>query len=510
MLSHFCRSSALGAALFVAAPASGQSEPGPAYLAYAGPHSSSPASAFGHLFLVLAASDSMPVPLWDVVSFGADTDGAGPLKFFVAGIVGGFSGRYERVPFHEKSRDYESIDDRDLWLLELRLSADERRRLDEVIDAAAGLRYPYTFFVRNCAWYLQELLARADVGLPAPSGLTSPTDVWSMIANTTLAGRTLFRPAAHRRIAMQYAMLDDRAVRRIERDPWDVVAADTAWIARLDPASRMVVSEYAGWRSVKTRGRLPPSTIVGLAALRDFIATNANEPARNWGADPDMAAGTIVRPPAFHRYTRISAGYRTGSGGNRLQLRIRPALHDQADPWVAHRPVNTLEFLTIEVSGRPETMDLRLESFVLFSQRSLTANSWLDRRSSWMLEAVLERGGLASRGLQAAIRTGSGKAFATNTFHAYGIITAGAAASTDAATLAIGFELGALLTGGDRWRGGGRWVHERDVAAIRGAGVSRAEIWGRRDLGNDAGVRIGARRLPVGSQYFIAADWYPR
>jgi hypothetical protein len=43
------------------------------------------------------------------------------LAFLVKGVLGGFDGQYHRMLFHENSRDYELLEDRDLWLLELRL-----------------------------------------------------------------------------------------------------------------------------------------------------------------------------------------------------------------------------------------------------------------------------------------------------------------------------------------------------------------------------------------------------
>ena len=54
-------------------------EYGPAYLAYAGPYSGSPSSAFGHIFLVLARSPEDPLPLWEVVTFTAVTHDVDPV-----------------------------------------------------------------------------------------------------------------------------------------------------------------------------------------------------------------------------------------------------------------------------------------------------------------------------------------------------------------------------------------------------------------------------------------------
>lgn len=503
------RTVVLGAAMLVAAPSYGQSEMGPVYLAYAGPHSSSPASAFGHLFLLLAESDEVPLPLWDVVSFAADTEESGALRFLTAGIAGGFSGSYERLKFHEKSRDYEALDDRDLWLLELNLSHEQRFRLTEAISATAGAQYPYTFFVQNCAYYLQKLLAEARLGVSMPSGPTSPTGVWRLLEEAGVGGETLFRPATSRRLKARLANLRDPDIDRLKHERWEDVVADTAWSNALDRETRFAVSDYFAWRTLHRRSLLPEAATIGISFLRALAAADTSGPR----ASPDRVSSRIgdrVPSPAFHRYSRISAVYATGVDGARVHLRFRPALHDAADPWLAHRPVNTLEFLTLEISGQLRSADLRLERLVLFSQRSLTAASWLNRRTSWMLEAQIERPGLLGDGLQAVLRGGTGGAATLGPLHGYGLLTTGATTTSKSAAVSIGIESGLLLFLGRQWRSGATWAHERNLSEPIRLGFSRGEIWVRRDLTSDAGVRLAGEWTSQGANYFLTVDWYPR
>src|SRR5690242_18400045 len=103
---------------------------GPAYLGYAGPYSASPSSSFGHLFLVLAEKPDDPPLLWDVITFTAVTFDADPLRFVMVGMLGGFPGRYSRRKFHQQAREYELLNDRQMWLVELRLSPAQRSSIE--------------------------------------------------------------------------------------------------------------------------------------------------------------------------------------------------------------------------------------------------------------------------------------------------------------------------------------------------------------------------------------------
>ena len=106
---------------------------GPVYLVFAGPFSSSPSSAFGHLFLVFQSDLDLPLPLWDVVSFNAKVLDEGPLRFYFIGITGGFLGSYKTIPFHQQAREYEVLEDRDLWLYQLRLSSQDRDNISATL-----------------------------------------------------------------------------------------------------------------------------------------------------------------------------------------------------------------------------------------------------------------------------------------------------------------------------------------------------------------------------------------
>jgi len=173
-----------------------------------------------------------------VVTFNAETYGANPLRFVTVGIAGGFLGRYQRTDFHEKTREYELFDDRDLWLVRLTLSRDERIALEEALNATRGRWYPYTFFDQNCAYYLQSILAEATGSIPEPSGIISPTSVVEAILRSPLAGQSFIRPAASQRLETLARSAHDHVVARLKADDWQAVAADTIWLASLSTPGR--------------------------------------------------------------------------------------------------------------------------------------------------------------------------------------------------------------------------------------------------------------------------------
>lgn len=484
--------------------------PAPVYLAFAGPYSSSPSSAFGHLFLILPSSPNEPPPLWDVVSFSAETFGAGPFRYATVGIAGGFLGRYERLRFHEKARDYELLEDRDLWLLELDLSSAEAAALHRELAATAGRWYPYTFFEKNCAYYLQRLLARASGSVNPPSGPTSPTGVFQAVLDTELAGATFFRPGSSRRLREMRAGANEDVVSRLSEGPWSAVAADTAWLRQLPAVDRRFAHEYFNWKALHRTSMLDEDSRSGLALLRTLNARPSTD--GDEASSPVRGAGQRIPRPTFHGYTRLSFSHvASGSAPTRVSVRYRGALHEATDPWLAHRPLNTLVFLALDVSSPSNQFDPRIDAFTVFSQRSLSPADWITPRRSWMLEVLARRGGLFDdRTVHLEARAGLGKTVQlSGKAHAYGLITAAVVGPCcDRAAFAPGLEMGLVWLATDRMRSGFRWSREHSVSEWSRT-HERLRLWARYDLGTRWGITLISESTPLGRSLKSRLDWYP-
>lgn len=481
---------------------------GPVYLAYAGPYSSSPSSAFGHLFLVIPDYAGQPAPLWDVVTFSAETFGADPLRYMTIGIAGGFLGRFSRLDFHEKTREYEVLDDRDLWLVQLALTPAQREDLDRELAELEGRWFPYTFFEKNCAYYLQALLSRATGQLPLPTGMVSPLDVVATTLESGLSGTSHYRPAASRRLRAMAAGVQPEVTRRLKDTPWVTVLSDTVWIHGLPPLERRFLHQFAWLRATSEHRALPPAAQAGLALLRRLNG----QPSTNDGETLSVTgAGDPILPPAFHRYSRMRVGFVEHPRGRRISARYRGALHDEVDPWSGHRPLNSMEFLSLEVSAPTDHLALQVDEIVLFSQRALSPSDWIAGRTSWLFEAQARRGGIFdSEAIHMETRAGLGKTTERgSSWYTYWLVTAAVVAVwDDDVAFAPGLELGTAVAVGPDWRLGARWTREHHVGQWELV-HQRIHGWIRRDLGSRLGIVGRGESGPGGELFSISIDWYP-
>ena len=482
------------AVLLACATSWGQVRPGsgPAYLVYAGPYPSSPPSAFGHLFLLFDPGDGSPLPLWDAVSYGVETQDVGSLSYFVKGIVGGYRGSFTVTPFNRKSRDYQVVEDRDLWFVRLQLPEAQLATLIDAVGQSQSAQLPYSFFHRNCAYYVQGLLCQAIPAVPEPRLFTSPAGVISRVIKAGVA------PQGFRRLSQsQYLAARFRDGARLGAPPSaePPVGRRPPWngpLTELTVEDRLVLMDLLEWRSAHAKSGPDSASMATLAMLRRLNATSAapdvHEDSAADARSQDWNPGVL--PP----YGKLTAGWRLTDTGPRVSLRYRPAMHAVADPGTGYRPINTLELLAVEVSrgGR----STRVDEFILFSQTSLNPIDCVSRRRSWFVEAAARRGSVfGAHPVRYGLGSGLGRTYLHGRctyFYALGTLGVQFVHSR-AAALTPGLSMGAcLIPSGAGWRLGTWATAETDASRPHRRSVA-AGAWVRRDIGSRAGVEVTAK-----------------
>ncbi len=242
--------------------------------------------------------------------------------------------------------------------------------------------------------------------------------------------------------------------------------------------------------------------------LRHLNAQDTRELSDSMSRGP----GTSIPPPDFHKYTRLRVGVVEQSRrGSRLSLRLRGALHDQADPSIEHRPISSMELLAVEASTPTDRLAPRIDEAVLFAQRALSPSNWISSRKSWMIEAIARRGGvIADSALHVETRGGLGWTVelpAQTYAYALGTI-AGVGICCGDAALAPGVEVGFALQAFRRWRAGIRWIREHSLNDWAN-NQERLKAWIRLDLGQRLGILMIGEKDPMGDHVKFGLDWYP-
>ena len=288
------------------------------YLVYAGPYASSPASTFGHLYLAFADSADHVPSLWDVYTFNAETYDAGSFKYVATGISGGFLGRFERTKYLTKVQDYVIEEDRDLWIFELNLGHGQVSSLREALSYRLGHWQPYTFFKRNCAFYVQDLLNQFTDSIRSPFGITSPSSVVRDAISANIVGEVYFKPRMSVSLRSKAEVIGEDLQGIVKENSWEKALSEVVSKDELSAQQLSFLVLYFWWAQREAESRLPPHVENALEELRFKSVERrvAFDSKSEW-------IGQLATPGYFHPYSRVSSKVGTQRKNAFYSLAIR-------------------------------------------------------------------------------------------------------------------------------------------------------------------------------------------
>ena len=129
-------------------------------------HINSPASMYGHTFLRLSSDRNTPL-ISNAINFAANTNDTNGLIFAYKGLFGEYEGRYSILPYYEKIKEYNNLEQRDIWEYEIDLTQEE---IDKLVLHSFELKDSYAdyfFFKENCSYSILWLfeVARPNLNL---------------------------------------------------------------------------------------------------------------------------------------------------------------------------------------------------------------------------------------------------------------------------------------------------------------------------------------------------------
>ncbi len=130
-------------------------------LIFSGYYINKPASAFGHTFFRLRSAEGQKKnnDLLDFgVDFNANVDTNNPLMYGVKGILGGFSSNFKLMPYYAKIREYNDMENRELWDYELNFTDKDLKFFVAHLFEMNRALYEYYYFTENCSYHVLNFI----------------------------------------------------------------------------------------------------------------------------------------------------------------------------------------------------------------------------------------------------------------------------------------------------------------------------------------------------------------
>ena len=365
-----------------------------ATLVFPAAYLNSPASMYGHTFLRLdppaGPNGSTHNPLLSyAINYAANGNEAEGLAFAFKGLMGLYPGQFTNSPYYLRIRDYNDLENRDIWEYDLNLSAQEMNRLLAHAWELGPTRFDYFFFDENCSYHLLALLDAARPGLRLTDQFTwraIPIDTVRAVTETPgLLKRTHYRASNSTELRYRAELIGPERARSAKQmalglQPLDSLLAnepDAGMRARMLEVSERYLAYDATQRDL---GPLVQSRRVQLLSARASLPAGSG-----------IEVPTPVTPPqAGHGTARLDVLTGQRNGQATLQINARPAYHDLLDPEDGFQRGSAIQFFRLELS-KTENGGLQLERLTPVDIVSLSPYDGLISARSWRVRFGLTR-----------------------------------------------------------------------------------------------------------------------
>ena len=374
-----------------------------------------PASMYGHTLLRIDAKDQDEHTrlLAYTIGYAAATNETNGLTFAIKGLMGGYPGSFSIEPYYLKVREYNDIDNRDIWEYRLALTPAEIDRLLMHVWELGPISFDYYFFDENCSYHLLSLLEVARPGLR----LTDRFRWWAMPSDTVravvsqpgLLKEAIFRPANATIIRQRMAALNQHQRKLARRLSNNDIKPGAEQIRQLEPDMQAQVLEL-GYDYLtylrSTKGDWPEAGRLSLDLLR--ARSNMDVP----DATP-LVAVPATRPDQGHDTAKASLGWGSRDGEHYQEFTLRPSYHDQNDPEGGYTRGAQIQFFGLALRHYENGVGTRVENFIPLDIFSLSPRNDYFQPVSWKINAGWSRKRFAdgTQPLVARLNGGMGRAW---------------------------------------------------------------------------------------------------
>ncbi len=347
-----------------------------------------PASMFGHTLLRVDAEDQDERTrlLAYAINYAAATDEKNGVVFAVKGLLGGYPGMFSISPYYAMVKQYNDLENRDIWEYRLNFTPDEIDRMLMHTWELGRAYFDYYFFDENCSYHLLSLLEVARPGLK----LTDKFRWWAIPSDTIrvviqqagLLKAVVYRPARSTVLRHRLSRMDADQQELAKSLTKGKLSPTDPSVERLSVEERANVLElayeYLDYQRVSGHGpqRDAARTAVALLKARSQLALSPDSPA---------VPAPAVSPDQGHETARIAIGYGQQAARRFVELNVRPAYHDLLDSEGGYVRGAQIEFLASALRYYQHEDELKLENFSLIDIASLAPRNRFLKPISWKI-----------------------------------------------------------------------------------------------------------------------------
>ena len=312
-----------------------------ATLVFSSGYMGSPASMFGHTFLILERSDANRLLSLSVNYAARSDESFGPI-FAFKGLFGLYQGLYSFTPYYNKINEYVYSEMRDMWEYKLNFTEDEMRRMVMHIIELEEIESDYYFMSENCSYNLLFLLEIARPQHPLTDYFylrtAEPMETARKVIDYGMTDSVSYRPSLYSKIVHRAGSIDKdyekKAIALARGKPFeDSFNSNDEKAKTLDLAS-----EYLQFLLIKGR-------ITQEEYAKRLVAVLQKRSELDYAGNTLADLTTPSSPEFSHKSSKLSLGGGIYADKNFLEFKYRLTCHEFMDEDEGLAPNSEYSFM---------------------------------------------------------------------------------------------------------------------------------------------------------------------
>ena len=342
-----------------------------------------PASTFGHT-LIRIDGDYQSKLLSYATTYAAYADDTNGILYAFKGIFGYYKGYFTILPYYEKIKEYNDLEQRDIWEYRLNLTEDEVSKMLLHLWELREIYSDYYFFDENCSYSLLFMIeaARPSLRLTDEFGpWVIPIDTLRAMKKEGLVEAVEYRPSKGTKIRHIASLLDERAqsstigvVAKTLKPEEVEESAPGEKIKVLDLASELIQYGYNEKELTKEEYQ------------REFLNVLMARSRLGSPGDGDYRIQVPLQPEEGHGSSRLTVGLGLKGGDFYQEMRYRAAQHELSDPSGGYIEGSEIVFFSMTVRNTPADGGVRLEGLDIINIVSISPRDRFFKPTSWKVK----------------------------------------------------------------------------------------------------------------------------
>lgn len=378
-------------------------------LLFTNAYMNNPASLFGHTLLRIDTARQGTQLLAHGANYGAFTGEQNGLLFAVHGLTGGYYGGFTVKPYYDIINQYNNIENRDIWEMNLDFTSEELDMLMAHLWEVGQAQSRYYFFTENCSYMLMEVLDAVRPSLKLAKDFPAhaiPLDTMKAVQSRSgLVKGVHYRPSRQNKILYRYQQMTPEQKESYKKLIKDQNTDDPSLSAGvLETAYQYVQYQYVAEKLELSDYR---KQSFSLLRRRNQLGRDDGLKELSEGKNPLLAHGSSAFGGGF--------GWKRGTAFQ--QINARPAYTSLLDNSYGLLSGAEINFLNVTARHYDNDNKFVLEKFDLVGIKSLSPIDFMFQPISYNIGLSIDREfnpKSRSEGYAFNISGGAGGAYALN------------------------------------------------------------------------------------------------